>query len=93
MDTPGSYTWWGYTQHISRREIEKMKKNMKKVPGIQLKTEIYHTQEAHEADKILHTLYQENNHHIINTAQATNSHIPWYKKILQFISNYFTPSP
>ena len=53
MDAPWSYRWWGYTQHISRKEIEKMKKNMKKVPVIQLKTEIYHTKEVNEADKIL----------------------------------------
>jgi hypothetical protein len=33
-----------------------MKKNMKKVPVIQLKTEIYHNKEVHEAEKILENI-------------------------------------
>ena len=53
MDTPGAYRWGTYTQHLSRKEIENMKKNMKKIPIIQLKTEIYHNKEVNEAEKIL----------------------------------------
>ena len=53
MDIPRSYRGGTYTQHLSRKEIENMKKNMKKVPVIQLKTEIYHTKEIGEAEKIL----------------------------------------
>ncbi|MEI8009378.1 MAG: hypothetical protein WCI00_08740 [bacterium] len=53
MDIPRSYRGGTYTQHISRKEIENMKKNMKQVPVIQLKTEIYHTKEINEAEKIL----------------------------------------
>ncbi len=59
MDTPWSYRWGTYKQHISRKEIEIMKKNMKKVPVIQLKTEIYHNKEINEAEKILGTLSSE----------------------------------
>jgi hypothetical protein len=40
-------------KHLSSSEIEKMKKNMKKVPEIQLKSDIYHRQEITEADEIL----------------------------------------
>ncbi len=40
--------WWAY--YISRREIEKMKKNMKKVPIIQKKSELYHKNQNKEAD-------------------------------------------
>ncbi|MCX6823146.1 MAG: hypothetical protein NTX91_04110 [candidate division SR1 bacterium] len=40
-------------QHLSRSEIEKMKKSMKKVPEIQLKSDIYHEHEITEADSIL----------------------------------------
>lgn len=44
---------WSGVKHLSSREIEKMKKNMKKVPEIQLKSDIYHNHEINEADQIL----------------------------------------
>ncbi len=53
MDAPGAYRWGNYKQYLSPKELEKMKKNMKKVPVIQLKSDIYHNQEANEAEKIL----------------------------------------
>ena len=80
-----------YKRHISPREIEKMKKNMKKVPVIQLKTEIYHNKEVDEADNILKNMPP-------NIPQQTNSQIeaknylPWYKKMWYYIYNYFTSS-
>jgi len=40
-------------KRLSSKEIEKMKKNMKKVPEIQLKSDIYHNHEITEADQIL----------------------------------------
>jgi len=40
-------------KHLSRAEIEKMKKSMKKVPEIQLKSDIYHEHEITEAENIL----------------------------------------
>lgn len=64
---------------------------MKKVPVIQLKTEIYHNKEAHEAEKILNTLYQEEFDHISDDKQLPTQ-LPWYKKILHIISTYFTSS-
>lgn len=91
MDAPGWYVWGVYKQHISRREIENMKKNMKKVPIIQLKTEIYHNKEAEEAETILKNISQEK---IQNTTNPVLSkyQLPWYKKILRYLSQYFTPS-
>jgi len=83
MDSPWSYRWGNYKQQISRKEIEKMKKNMKKVPVIQLKTEIYHNKEIHEAEKILEnisSLQTESN--LINN-QLINKNT-WY--ISKFIS-------
>ena len=44
---------WSGVQHLSASEIEKMKKSMKKVPEIQLKSDIYHNHEITEADEIL----------------------------------------
>ena len=91
MDAPGAYVWWWYKQHIWRREIEKMKKNMKKVPVIQLKKEIYHDQEIHEAEKILKQIDQEE---IQQTPIITpiQEHLPWYKQILHYIYRYFNSS-
>lgn len=36
-----------------------MKKTMKKIPEIQLKSDIYHNQEINEADSILDTIHHE----------------------------------
>lgn len=38
---------------MSPREIEKMKKNMKKAPIIKLKSDIYHKHEEEEAENLL----------------------------------------
>jgi hypothetical protein len=68
-----------------------MKKNMKKVPVIQLKTEIYHEKEISEADKILKKISQEDPQEtLIHTKKAIQ--LPWYKKILQALHDYFNPS-
>ncbi len=91
MDAPGAYVWWWYKQHISRREIEKMKKNMKKVPVIQLKKEIYHDHEIYEAEKILQQIDQEENLKI-PIIPLPQQHLPWYKKILHSIYHYFNSS-
>ncbi len=53
MDTPGGYRWGGYKQYISPQELKKMKKNMKKVPIIQEKSDSYHRKEEQEAEHIL----------------------------------------
>ena len=61
MDAPSAYMWGGYTQHLSPREIEKMRKNMKKVPIIESKAAKYHEKEEEEAEKILSKLHENNN--------------------------------
>jgi len=39
--------------HLSQAEIQKMKKNMRKVPVIQEKSEKYHEREDKEADQFI----------------------------------------
>lgn len=56
MDAPLTYSWGNYTQHLSSRQIATMKKNMKKVPVIQLKSDIYHKTEEQEAENILENI-------------------------------------
>lgn len=68
-----------------------MKKNMKKVPIIQTKKEIYHSKEAKEAEKILKNIPTEEAQ-TTNTIITQEEHLPRYKKILQYIRDYFTPS-
>ncbi|MEI6773663.1 MAG: hypothetical protein WCL18_02315 [bacterium] len=81
-----------YKHHLSPREIEKMKKNMKKVPVIQLKTEIYHNKEIDEADKILKSIPPNTPQQTTSQIEA-NNYLPWYKKIWHYIYNSFTSSP
>lgn len=53
MDTLWGYVWGNHPQRLSPGEIKKMKKNMKKVPIISLKSDIYHQKEQQEAEHIL----------------------------------------
>ncbi len=43
--------WWSY--YLSKKDIEKMRKNMKKVPVIQKKSEIYHKNQDKEAESFI----------------------------------------
>lgn len=54
-DSLGGYVGWG-KRYISSSEIQKMKKNMRKVPIIQKKSEQYHEHEESEAERILRKL-------------------------------------
>ena len=90
MDNISVYAWGGQTKHLSRREIDSMKKNMKKVPVIQLKAEVYHNKEAVEADAILGKITQP------HTAEPTQEQVtldtiklPRYKKIAQRFYTHF----
>lgn len=51
------YVWGKSVKRLSKREIEKMKKNMKKVPIIQIKSDIYHDKEVLEAEKLLSNIH------------------------------------
>lgn len=70
---------------MSRKEIQEMKKNMQKVPYIQMKSDMYHEQEKHDADSILDEIVQPE---IITTQESMeieteNHYIQWIKKILR----------
>lgn len=53
-----SYIWW-WKMTLSKKEIENMKKNMKKVPIIQLKSDIYHKSEEVNAEKIINKVVEK----------------------------------
>lgn len=44
------YVWWWKPKPLTKKEIEKMKKIMKKVPIIKAKNDIYHEREEKKAD-------------------------------------------
>lgn len=88
MDTPGRYTGWWHKKYISKKEIENMKKNMKKVPIINLKSDIYHKKEIEEAEQILEKIPQLiNNWEII----SDNNHLGknWLKNKFRLLRKYF----
>lgn len=50
-----SFSGWGNV-YLSRSHIKNMKKNMRKVPIIQTKSELYHMWEDKEAEKIISSI-------------------------------------
>ncbi len=56
----GAYRGGNYIHHLSRKTIETMKKNMKKIPIIATKAEKYHRKEQEEAEKLLLKLSTKN---------------------------------
>jgi hypothetical protein len=50
-----SFSGWGNI-YLSRSHIKNMKKNMRKVPIIQTKSELYHMWEDKEAEKIISSI-------------------------------------
>ena len=50
-----SYWWGGRVKRLSPAQIRKMKENMRKVPEIQKKSELYHRNEELAAEDILAT--------------------------------------
>jgi len=78
----GGKSW---SAHLSRREVQEMKKNMQKVPYIQMKSDMYHEQEEQAADNILDQIQQQE---IIQTQESMDNapekkYIQWIKKILK----------
>ncbi len=70
---------------MSRKDIQEMKKNMQKVPYIQMKSDLYHEQESQHADSILDEITQPE---IIAPQESMeieteNRYTQWIKKILK----------
>jgi len=61
MDISWAYRGGTYKKRVDPKEIEKMKKNMKKVPIIELKSDVYHLKEEQEAEKLLAKIHENNN--------------------------------
>ncbi len=84
--------WWAY--YISKREVEKMKKNMKKVPIIQKKSELYHKNQNKEAELFINYELenyniQENDWLIQKDNNKNWNNKSWLKKLIYSIKNLF----
>ena len=90
MDIPRSYRGGTYKQHISRKEIENMKKNMKQVPVIQLKTEIYHTNEINEAEKILGNISSLPSEPSISSSQTKKTSTWYISKLYSLLHRFIS---
>lgn len=68
-----------------------MKKNMKKVPAIQLKSDVYHNKEVIEADEILENITKTSDLKSEEQKQASKTKkLPWYQKPFYRIAHLFT---
>ncbi len=82
--------WWSY--HLSKREIEMMRKNMKKVPLIKQKSEDYHKNQYEEAESFIDKSMTYYDDYITNKEIGENKFIYPYKiwfikKIIYKIKN------
>lgn len=80
---------WDNKKRISGREIENMKKNMKKVPIIQKKSQEYHILQEIEADEFI-----KNNINVLDNVKIENKYeqknnLDILSKIIKKIKNLF----
>ncbi len=83
--------WWSF--FISRRDVENMKKNMKKVPIIQKKAEKYHTYQNEEAESFINQSLKNNDIDTISkhVIQTNNVYKSWFRKnIVYYVKNLFS---
>ncbi len=65
-----------------------MKKNMKKVPIIQLKKEIYHTKELNEVENILENIPIHQSDSIVSSS-TTPIPSPWFASKIIWLRQHF----
>lgn len=90
VDSIGGYRWWSYVQRLSPGEIKKMKKNMKKVPIISLKSDIYHKKEEQEAERVLEELpHTEVKQEYISENNFMKKNTNWILSKIRSLRQYF----
>ena len=88
------FSWNNWSLYLSRSYIKKMKKNMRKVPIIQEKSEIYHKMEKTEAEKILEKVNEQDINLVENQIQTStegkyNQNNNWLRQIIGRIKTLF----
>ena len=78
------YKWW-WQYRLSKREIETMKKNMKKVPIIQKKSDIYHQNQDIQAQLFIENSLSKVDQYESKIDIIKQNNIHWKNKILRKI--------
>lgn len=89
-DPINQYSWWWQTKHLSREEIEEMRRNMKKVPVIQLQSDVYHEKEVDAAENILGNINDLPVTTPEQTTQESVQHISLRQQFIHRLQQLFT---
>jgi len=92
MDSVNYYRGWWQPKHLSRQEIEEMRKNMKKVPVIELQAEIYHNQETKNVESILTNLPKTETTNVSTPHTDLITRPNWYHRLRNRLQHIFTSS-
>lgn len=86
-----SFSWWSGSLYISKSHIKNMKKNMRKVPIIQIKSDIYHKKEDVEAENIISSIDKESTTSIVIDVNNRNKteNTSWFEKLIIKLKNLF----
>lgn len=79
------YNWSGQIKRLSPHQIRKMKENMRKVPEIQKKSEIYHLSESENAEKLLNQYMEKEDNHQIKNTSTNGEKITVWQKIIKYL--------
>lgn len=89
------FSWNNGSLYLSKTYIKKMKNNMRKVPIIQEKADIYHKIEKTEADKILENVDENEVNLVESPVQISEEKVNyeqdnnWLRKIISRIKTLF----
>lgn len=84
------FGWQNGKMYLSRDHIKNMKRNMRKVPIIQIKSDLYHNKEETEAENILNKVEDLKNHLTERSEYPNeNNKVGLLKIILGKIKNLF----
>lgn len=84
------YFWWDNKKQISKKEIETMKNNMKKVPIIQKKSDEYHLKQEIEAEEFIKKNISNKEKIVVKitkTNEINNKNHNIFKRMIKIIKN------
>lgn len=86
-----SFSGWSGNRFLSSSHIKNMKKNMRKVPIIQTKSELYHMNDYNEAEKIISQIDNVSEEHEIRntTTEQKNMKKTWIYDLFRIIKDLF----
>lgn len=79
------YYWWPQRQKLSSWEIKKMKENMRKVPEIKKKADLYHESEVQAIERLLDTYVQEEKNEISWPIKNSSPRLTFWQQIKNYL--------